>query len=227
MIYRVTNTFTTLLSSEHRCRRRRIRTVYSRVFLLSSPHMRAILGVIIMDRLGPLLARIAGSAAGTVDVIPLSQSYVLDFVSAFGFGLPLGLDLLSDTLAHKNWLNLYNLSFPGGTAGFFLKEYPQVIRLLCLLGLPVTPESYAKSRRELESWALGKVDAAEGLLLGRREEKPLAAGELPVLYSAVRTGMAQANGVDGTGNDFTPSPTQRLELASECLDHISKSPASG
>ncbi|RYP90234.1 hypothetical protein DL770_003655 [Monosporascus sp. CRB-9-2] len=219
MTHGTPNTFTTLLSSEHRRRRRRVRIVYSRAFLLTSPHMRAILVGIILDRLRPLLARIAGSPLGATDVMPLAQSYVLDFVSAFGFGLPLGLDFLSDSAAHKRWLDLYNLSFPGGTTGFWLKEHPWLTRLLCSLGVPMIPDGYAKSRRELENWAIEKVDAAEKLLQWHREKNSMAAGELPVLYDAVRSGMAQADGFSGIGN-FTPSPAQRLELASECLDHI-------
>lgn len=192
--------------------------MYSRAFLLKSPHMQAILRSIVLDRLRPRLAHAASSPGFATDAIALAQSYVLDYVSAFGFGLPLSLSLLTDAAAHQRWVDTYNLSLPGGKPGFWIKEHPRVASLLGLVGTRVLPDGHAEALCEFEAWALQKVDEAEKVLRLRPSDA-LAAGELPILYEAVRSGMAKAQGLDSKG-DFAPNDEQRRELAAECLDHI-------
>lgn len=182
--------------------------------------MRAILVSVVRDRVRPFLALKSSSPEGIIDLMPLAQSYVLDYVSAFSFGLPLSLHLTSNIAAHRHWTGLYNTGFPSGMVGFWLQEYPRITMLLSKMGVPILSSAYHEARRALETWALQKVEAAEDMLQRYDKEKGLAAGTLPVLYNAVRAGMAKADGL--SDEIFSPSPSQRLELASECLDHIGK-----
>ena len=185
--------------------------------------MRAILDTIIQHRLRPVLARVAASGSRITNALPLSQAFVLDYVSAFALGLPLGHKFLNDAAALQHWSDLYNKSYSGGFTGYCLKEHGRITRWLCSIGVPMLPLSYTEARRELEAWALQKVDNAEEIL--RQNHKistpNVIPGDLPILYDAVRAGMAEQDGCK-EGDVFTPSPTQRLELAAECLDHIGK-----
>lgn len=214
-----TNTFTTLGSRQHRGRRQRLQIVHSRQFLLKSYDVKAVLESLVETRLYPLLANVASSKEVTASIMPLAQSFVLDFVSAFAFGLSLGHNFLTDRPAYEKWFALNNDCYPDGILGYFLKEHPRLVEFVRWLGVPVVSERYINARRELETWALQRVDAAEDLLRqSRGQGSEPAPGDLPVLYDAIRTAMAKQSGVQK--GDFVPSPTQRLELASECLDHI-------
>lgn len=218
--FSITNTFTTLRSNEHRGRRHRLRIAHSRQFLMKSPDVQSILGSLVQQKLYPLLADLASSKEGTASIMPLAQSFALDYVSAFAFGLSLGHNFLKDRLAYDQWFALNNDCYPGGFLGYLLKEHPRLVEFARRLGVPILSKTYVNARRELETWALRRVDAAEDLLQSRMQGSEPAPGDLPVLYDAVRTAMAQQSGVKDA--DFVPSATQRLELASECLDHISK-----
>ncbi|KAF4880085.1 Tryprostatin B 6-hydroxylase [Colletotrichum siamense] len=217
----ITNTFTTLGSNEHRGRRHRLRIAHSRQFLMKSPDVQSILASLVQQKLYPLLADLASSKEGTASIMPLAQSFALDYVSAFAFGLSLGHSFLKDRLAYDQWFALNNDCYPGGFLGYLLKEHPRLVEFARRLGVPILSKTYVNARRELETWALRRVDAAEDLLQSRMQGSEPTPGDLPVLYDAVRTAMAQQSGVENA--DFVPSATQRLELASECLDHITSS----
>ncbi|KAI0855913.1 cytochrome P450 [Xylaria cubensis] len=213
------NTFTSVLKSDHRRRHRRIRGVHKHSYIASSPHVRAIMSTLMVDRLTPLLAQIAMSSDGTADMLPIAQSIVLDCTSAFAFGVPLSLNFLSDAAARQHWFNLFNAGFPNDQSSFWLREHPELTKILCFLGIPVVSNQVAKARREFENWALPKVDAAEEVLQKHNEGHTLAAGKLPVLCDAVWSDLAMTHSETAKVR-FSMSPAQRRELASECLDHI-------
>jgi hypothetical protein len=149
--------------------------------------MRAIVENIVVGRLLFQIERVTSLPRKAMDVLPLSQSYVLDFVSAFAFGLSLGNNLLTDKAALQHYIDLYNDSFPGGAAGFWLKGHPRITRLLCSLGVPMIPKTYFRARCELEAWTMEKVHAAETLLHLCRDKETLAAGSC--LYFMTQSGQ--------------------------------------
>lgn len=220
MMSSATNTFTALSILEHRQRRHRIKMVYSRNFLLHSPDMRSILRFVVEGKLEPLIESVASSPDRTVSILPLSQAYVLDFVSAFAFGRSLALDFLPNVDAFEEWLSLYNDSYPGGMFGFLLKEYPRFMAFVQRFPLMSSTRS-VRARRKLERWASNTVDIAEDIVQqSLQQESSIPTGDMPMLYRAVRAGMASENKI--SEKDFIPSLHQRNELASECLDHICK-----
>jgi hypothetical protein len=174
-----------------------------------------------VNRLSPFLTQISASSDGTTDVMPMALSIILGCSSAFAFGIPLSLDFLFNTNARQEWFNLFAIAFPTDQASFWLREHPQLANFLCFLGIPVVSRETAKARSEFEAWALSKVDAAEQVLQKRDKGETIIEGQLPVLYDAVRTDLADAS----TGTEkatFTMTYAQRRELASECFDHIGK-----
>ncbi|KAI0554427.1 cytochrome P450 [Xylaria curta] len=174
---------------------------------------------LMVDRLTPLLARIAMSSDGTANILPIAQSIVLDCTSAFAFGVPLSLNFLSDAAARQHWFDLFNTSFPNDQSSFWPREHPQLTKILCFLGVHVVSNKVTEARREFEDWALLKVDAAEEVLQKRDRGQTIEVGKLPVLCDAVWSDLAMMHSETAKVR-FSMSPAQRRELASECLDHI-------
>lgn len=210
-----------MLGPEHRRRHKRIRGVHNRAFIGYSPHIREIMRNLMANNVIPVLDNIAATPEGAANILPITQSMILDCTSAFAFGIPLSLDFVVDTKARKDWLDLFAIAFPTDQASFWLREHPRLTKYLCMLGIPLVSKDIAPSRHEFEAWALRKVDGAEQVLRMRDKGQAIEAGHLPVLYDAIRTDLANAQmGAEKAG--FTMTEAQRRELASECLDHIGK-----
>lgn len=207
--------------NEHRRRHKRIRGVHNQSFISSSPHIREIMRNLMVNRLFPVLDNIAASPKGAANVLPIAQSMNLDCTSAFVFGIPLSLDFIINEKARKEWLDLFAIAFPTDQSSFWLREHPRLTKYLCMLGVPLVSKDLAPARREFEAWALPKVDGAEEVLKMRDKGQAMEAGQLPILYDAVRTDLENSQmGAEKAG--FTMTEAQRRELASECLDHIGK-----
>lgn len=176
---------------------------------------------LMVNRVIPVLDNIAASPEGAENVLPIAQSMILDCTSAFAFGVPLSLEFVLNPKALREWLDLFAIAFPTDQASFWLREHPRLTKYLCMLGVPLVSKDMASARRQFEAWALPKVDAAEEILKRRDRGQAIEAGQLPVLYDAVRTDLAKSQtGAEKVG--FLMTEAQRRELASECLDHIGK-----
>lgn len=174
-----------------------------------------------VNRLIPVLDKVAASPGGAINVLPITQGIIFDCTSAFAFGIPLSLNFVLDAEARTKWLEQFAVAFPTDQSSFWLREHPVLTKYLCMLGIPLVSNEMAPARREFESWALPKVDSAEEVLKKRDRGEIIEAGTLPVLYDAIRTDMAKFQaGAQKAGFKMTES--ERRELASECLDHIGK-----
>jgi hypothetical protein len=207
--------FASVDRKEHGHRRRRVAPLYTRTFMRSDPHMRTILHTILLKRLVPLLWRTSETQSGSIDVLPLMFAYSLDFVSAFSFGLAEGHNLIENAEARSYWIGLFVGMFPSDSLNLLL-EYPWITETLYKLGVPVVPSSFHEVKKRSEDWSTDMVIRAE-LRLQRSlaSGKPFTSGDFPLLYEAVRAGIAQDN---GCGKDFSPNHEQQMELASECFD---------
>ncbi|XPS69800.1 Unspecific monooxygenase [Ascochyta lentis] len=213
------NTFTSVLGSEHRRRHKRIRGVHNRAFIGTSPHIREIMRNLMVSRVLPVLDGIAISSKGATNILPIAQSMTLDCNSAFAFGIPLSLDFIVNASARKEWLDLFATAFPTDQASFWLREHPRLTKYMCMAGIPLVSKDMASARRKFEAWALPKVDAAEEVIKMRDMGQAVDTGQLPVLYDAIRTDLANSQ-MGAEKSQFTMTEAQRRELASECLDHI-------
>ncbi|EFW22997.1 hypothetical protein D8B26_006543 [Coccidioides posadasii str. Silveira] len=210
------NTFCAL-GSEHALYRRRISGVYSKSFLQSSPHIRAILDAVIQQRILPILARTAEKEE-PIDILALNLAYGLDFVSAFIFGLPRGVRFLENTASREDWLDLYDQTHPSKNM-FWLTEHPVLSQMASLFGIPLIPRNFLKAKRELENWAMKRIKLSEDVLSNNPTDETISPGHMPLLYHALKTGIELEQGEKRNGR-FEPNNIQRHELASECLDHL-------
>ncbi|KAM5480009.1 hypothetical protein McanCB56680_005155 [Microsporum canis] len=211
------NMFTSLDAKQHSRRRGRISTVYSRAYIQSSPHFQALLKTMLLGRMMPIFDQASETKAGSVDVLPLLHAYPLDFMSAFVFGLSEGHNLIRDLDYREKWLGIYQVIFMSNAASL-LGEFRRITQTLTKFGAHLLPKGYFEIRQLSEDWASSKARRAEqSIQKSYATGEPLAPGELPIVYNAVRNGIAQENGVE---KSFTPSDEQFRELASECNDQI-------
>lgn len=209
--------FTASQAHEHARRKRAMVHVYSRRSVQTSPHVRAILRTVLLGNLLPVFARASETALGIVDVLPLLQALALDFASCFVFGLSEGLRLIQDPSARRYWLGLFVRLLPAKSMNRLL-EFPWITQALCRLGVPLVPAGCFEARRESEAWTTDKVRRAERRLKeARARGSQFPPGELPVLYCAVKDGIARDV---GAGDEFVPDHGQELALASECFNHV-------
>lgn len=173
-----------------------------------------------VNRVIPVLERTSESPKCAVNVVPLAQSIILDCTTAFAFGVPLALDLITNEASRNEWLKQFLVAFPNDQSLFWLRDHPKLTKYLCVLDLPLVSAKRASARREFEAWALCKVDSAEEALKRQDQGQLFEAGHLPVLYDAVRQDLAKP--FANAGKSFEMTEAQRRELASECFDHIGK-----
>ncbi|KGO57006.1 Cytochrome P450 [Penicillium expansum] len=201
------------LGPDHSMRRHRISSVYTKPYVQASPHVRTLLSRLLKTRLLPALEEHA--RAGTaLDVLPVNFAFSLDFVSSFIFGLSRSTNFLQNIEARDRWLESYATVYSGGPL-FWLQEYPDVVAATRKLGISPVPKKYFNAVNRFDSWIISLVDATEVALLHSNKSK-FEPGEFPEMYHQLRSGI-----VGGSENSSDiPSSTQRLELASECLDHL-------
>lgn len=175
----------------------------------------------IYDRLLPLMQQVSQSRAKTIDILPILQSYTIDFTAAFVFGLSRGTNFMMDATARDIWLEAYIQSYPSDSM-FWLQECPRVTKWLRAVGLGglVLPPGHDAARQTLDDWTVEKLRLAENALyFNGNNQDTFEPGQFPTLYSTVKSGLAKSCGLD---ESFTPDSKQELELASECFDHVRK-----
>ncbi|EFE45031.1 hypothetical protein TRV_00165 [Trichophyton verrucosum HKI 0517] len=208
--------FSALEAKQHSHIRGRMAAVLTRAYVQSS-HTRAIFKAVLLERLIPLLGQASQTGSGSVNILPLCYSYSIDFMSAFVFGLSGGHRLLEDAEDREKWLTLYYTIFMSN-APTLLGEFKWITRALTAFGIRLLPNDLSNLRKHSEDWTSQNVKLAESRLQSHYAlGEPWAPGDLPVLYSALRSSIAREAGVEET---FTPSDVQFRELASECLDQI-------
>lgn len=215
------NTFSSLDAKAHSMRRRRLTKVYSKSWLQSSTHMTSITGVLLHERLLPILTQHANNDTA-VNMLDLCFATGLDFVSTFFFGTASGTNFLQNEGALKRWLEAYNKSH-GKDIAKWMQELPNLTKWLTGLGIPVIPESRKAACQELERWALRMCDDAEQILLGRSPGDDNSAGDFPAVYHELKSAIAREIKHPDLGTLFDNCPEYRLEIASELLDHLGMS----
>lgn len=186
----------------------------------NSPHARAIMHSLLVERILPVLTQASASAHANVNILPLFQSFALDFMSTFAFGISRGFDFIRDEKARWQWIDQFNLSYPP-ESGFWMKEYPILVKWLPMFGVPLVPRGHFNARKACEAWAIAKVEECEAVIQGAGGDlqgaSSLPAGEFPILYSYVRESFVK---LAEPAKSFKPDRESVLELASECFDHL-------
>ncbi|KAL9096626.1 MAG: hypothetical protein Q9165_001113 [Trypethelium subeluteriae] len=217
------NAFSTYSFEDHVVIRRRVSRIYSKSFIQTSPHVQKILSAVLLDRYLPALSGDAQQTR-TLNALDLNFSYGLDVITAFVFGLQHGTNFIENIDERRAWFSVYLESHPPNHM-FWLLELPNLTKWLARCGLPILPQSYYDARKGLADWAMKSLTAAEeGIPSQGFEELPT--GDSPLLLGQIREEMIAEEKAKITSEKVSKEdPTflrseSRLQLASECLDHI-------
>ena len=214
---RTRNTFSSLGAEEHLQCRRRLAITYAKSYIQRSPHVRIIVSTVLFERYMPIIRESARNEA-TLNILHLNFAYGLDFVSAFIFGMCRSTNFIENAKARDHWLTAYLKSHPANYM-FWLLELPKLINYLKRIGMPIVPKWSLEAHDVLDQWALELVDKTEDAI-AKRPVKDMSAAECPVLYNQLRLAITEEQQKGATEYQMAPSPQQRLQLASECLDHL-------
>jgi hypothetical protein len=202
--------------------RRRISTVYAKSFLQASPHFRAMMSTVLEARLIPILADHHNSGK-SIDILELSQAYGIDIITATIFGLPCGTNVLQD-LEYRDWFFTKFKDYSAAGNSFWLKDVPELTARLQSLGLDPVKPGYYRAKGELEQWCLNLVHTAENLLALNASKNAITPGDKPIVFEKLWVAVAEEaktnNGSLANSVSLSSAEDRRVEVASECLDHI-------
>jgi len=169
-VYRTISMFTMTSNKDHSFRKRMLSNIYSKSFLQSSPHMRLISETILFERFLPLIHEAAVSNT-PIDMHETGQALIMDFVSAYIFGLVNGTNFLKDESHRRKMLALY---FSRKPYEFYYQEIPNLVSWLRSFGVRLIPKWCDEANEKLDSWCLKLCDKA-GRSVGstKLEEEPV------------------------------------------------------
>lgn len=205
----------------HGAVRRRISSVFTKSFLQASPHFQAMISTVLQTRLIPILTD-HYNHNNDIDMLELSLAYGIDIITATIFGLPCGTNLLQD-LDYRDWLFAKFNAYSAGNS-FWLNDVPELTARLKSIGLNPVKPGYYRAQKELEDWCLTLVRAAEKLVTLNASKKDVTPGEKPIVFEklwlAVEEEAKTNRGSLANPVSLCSADDRRLEVASECLDHI-------
>ncbi|KAF2220891.1 cytochrome P450 monooxygenase [Elsinoe ampelina] len=210
--YGVSNVFSSASRGEHSARKRMLSNVYAKTTLLGSGTLKAVERRVVGERLVPFLRGVMGRGE-EVEMYSLFSGAAMDFVTGYIFGLKCGSDFLGDPERCHKWVMDYKAR---QEFIFWPQEMPGLVAWAKRLGCRhwLVPEWVDQANQNIEDWVMGLCDAAGGIF---PERAGLKDGDRAVVYDQLRTMMKKGRG-EGPDNALTTN--ERLEIASELLDHV-------
>jgi cytochrome P450 len=201
----------------HSARKRMISNVYAKSTLQSSSAFREISETVLYRR---MLPRIAAAPKGEQEAYELFSAVALDVVTAYIFGLEQGSNFTDQPEVGARWLHDYKSRQP---YLFWLQEMPNVFHLFSKFGLGqwLIPAWVGKRSLDIEEQCLKWCDAAEAAIASGRAAK--SARSHPTVYGQLRTALKRQEEQSASPGEKSSSQLtreQRLEIASEMLDHL-------
>ncbi|KAK4998728.1 hypothetical protein LTR66_002095 [Elasticomyces elasticus] len=211
--------FSTTQRGAHSTRKRMLSNVYAKSVLQTCPALGAMSYTILCKR---MLPRLAGKAATSTafEMYELFSAVTMDFVTAYQFGLAQSSDFVRDPKHSAHFLRLFKAR---QQYTFWPQELPRFTAFLDKIGLKhlLIPTWVDEASTGIEDWSLSMCDAAEQSLLAPQEGRP---EDEPVVYSQLRSSMLrEAEKLDTSmlkEQSLQITEHQRLEIASEILDHL-------
>ncbi|KAH0021096.1 cytochrome P450, partial [Aureobasidium melanogenum] len=197
----------------HSARKRMISNVYAKSSLQASPALREICDTILCHR---MLRRIAAAPDGVLEAYELFSAVTLDVVTAYIFGLEQGSNFTDDPEVGARWLHDYKSRQP---YLFWIQEMPNVFQLFSKLGIGrwLIPDWVGRKSVAIEDQCLEWCDDAEAAILSGKAAE--SARHYPTVYGQLR-GMLKKQEKSTEKRNNQLSQEQRLDLASEMLDHL-------
>jgi len=180
--------------------------------------MAAVTKAVIYDRFLPAL-QLEVKASTPFNIYTIFSAATMDFVTGYLFGLQSSSNWLQDEGHRSKILELYN-SRKGYV--FWPQEMPGLTFFLERIGVRTVPRRVNDANKEIEDWVLDMCDGAKEFLAqskGNSADKlpPEEAANFPVVFSQLESGMGKSI----SKGEIAYSPErQRLEIASEVLDHL-------
>ena len=203
--------FSTVEHQSHSAKKRMLSNIYSKSFLQSSAQVHENSLVLLRDRFLPSIQE-ASVARTAVDVHDMNNGFTMDFMSAYQFGLACSTKLSIDPAAKHRYLQQYHSR---KEFEFHSQEIPRLTAWCTRLGFPLVPRAIAEANDFVEEMGMKMCDRANAYL----GDLPSPGAE-PVVYKQFKNATAkQRQKVDGKASG-TEIEQQRLEVASEMLDHL-------
>lgn len=212
---RVPNMFSSLPSGEHSLRKRMISNVYSKTYIQSSPALAAQARLILHERFLPALE--GSVSGGEIDVYSLFLATVMDFISAYIWGIPRSTNFIDQRGYREHWLELYKTR---NGYGFFPQEFPRLTAFFKRLSVSLYPSWVDAANEELAAWNTG---------LCRQTTRHLESGQNiatdtvdePVVMKALLSGIRKEESRGETSPLYATAILQRdLTVQSELWDHV-------
>lgn len=203
-------------SKEHSLRKRMVSNVYSKSFLQSSPSATAQATAIVHERFLPAVD--ASIAAQGLDVYSLFLAVVMDFISAYIWGLARSTNFVQDKGYREHWLELYKSrnDFP-----FFPQELPRVTAVCKRLGVWLYPRWVDDANRELAAWNTALCKRTLEALATPKGGATAGADE-PVVMKALLAGLDKEEAARSESSPlYSTAILQRdASIQSELWDHV-------
>lgn len=208
--------FSTAERGPHSARRRQLSNVYAKSTLQTSPALARMTEVLLFHR---MLPRIAAAPNKMLEAYELFSATTMDFVTGYIFGLPQASNFLQDLEGSRKWLHNYKAR-SGHT--FWPQELPNLTAAFTSFGIRrlLLPKWVDRANADINEWCLSMCDAAESAMLAGTIVDP---DDQPVVYGMMRTMMRKQTSTASaalTKSAASLSQMERLELASEMLDHL-------
>lgn len=209
-------------SKEHSLRKRMVSNIYSKSFLQSSPSAAAQAKVIVHERFLPALE--ASLADKGIDVYSLFLAVVMDFISAYIWGLARSTNFVQDKGYREHWLELYKSrnDYP-----FFPQELPRLTTFCKRFGLWLYPRWVDDANRELAAWnsvicERTLEDLASPSKAAGGSGSEAAAADVPVVMKALLAGLDKEEAVRSEKSPiYATAILQRdASIQSELWDHV-------
>jgi cytochrome P450 len=203
--------FCTVEHGPHSAKKRMMSNIYSKSYLQRSSQVHENSLTLLRDRFLPFIQE-ASMTETTVDVHDMNNGFTMDFMSAYQFGLACSTKLSIDPSAKHHYLQQYH-SRKGYE--FHAQEIPRVKAWCKWLGFPLVPKEIEDANDFIEDMGMKMCESANAYFL----DLPSPGAE-PIVYKQFKNGLAkQRQKLDGQGGQIE-TEQQRLEVASEMLDHL-------
>lgn len=191
-----------------------ISNVYSKSYIQSSPAVAAQAASIMHDRFLPTLER--SLAEGGIDVYSLFLATVMDFISAYIWGISRSTNFIQNKGYREHWLELYKSR---ADFTFFPQELPRLTAFCAKFGVHLCPTWVDAANKEL---------AESNTVLCERALKDLETGKVlddvaddPVVMRALLNGIAKEGAHGEKSPLYSTTILQRdLSIQSELWDHV-------
>lgn len=148
----------------------------------------------------------------TVDVHDMNNGFTMDFMSAYQFGLACSTKFSIDPSAKHQYLQQYHIR---KEYEFHAQEIPRLKAWCKWLGFPLVPKEIEDANDFIEDMGMKMCESANAYL----HDLPSPGAE-PIVYKQFKNGLAKQRQKLGEGAGKMESEQQRLEVASEMLDHL-------